>query len=281
MTESRTRAVTAAGLRDLALRDLDPAPDTALTTAERERADAMFARIVATSSPSRTAERRRRAPRRWRPVLVPAGLAGVVGATVPALVLGGSAFGSWTPAPAPLTGAARAEAAASCRAGFDVPAGDGQIVVADERGDWTYVLLSGRRLETSCLMASDLVDGVAADPGRVGFMGSHTADPSPAPDLEPDSIVGYGAVGSMPVDRPWPFPDGEEWVVEVEGHVGRDVTAVLVRTSDGPAVEASVDHGRFAAWWPSPEPSSGHPDALAGLTYTVTLADGTTRERTG
>lgn len=280
MTESDTGAVTAADLRDLALRDLDAARATALSTAERERADATFARIVATPDRADDPGRRRPARRRWGRLLVPAGLAGVAGATVPALLLGGSAFGSWTPAPQPLTGTARADAAASCRAGFDVPAGDGQVVVADERGAWTYVLLSGPGLKASCLMANELVAG-SAYPRRAGFMGSWTADPPTVPELAADRIVGYGAEGSMPVDRPWPLPDGEEWVASVEGFVGPDVTAVTVRTTDGPAVEASVEHGRFAAWWPSFEPSSEHPDALAGLTYTVTLADGTTRQTAG
>lgn len=281
MTEPHTGAVSSADLRDRALQDLDAAPATTLTTSERERADATFARIVATPAPSGAPEPRRPAPRRWGRLLVPVALAGVAGATVPALLLGGSAFGSWTQVPEPLSGAARADAAASCRVGFGVRAGDGEVVVADERGGWTYVLLSGPRLEASCLMANDLVAGSASGPRRAGFMGGWTADPSPAPELAADGIVGHGAEGTMPVDRPWPLPDGEEWVASVEGFVGRDVAAVTVRTSDGPAVEASVEHGRFAAWWPSFEPSREHPDALAGLTYTVTLADGTTQQTTG
>ena len=98
-----------------AVRDLDPAPAAALTTAECERAEATFARIVATPidgpvpvEPSRPRPRRRR-------LLVATGLAGAAGITIPAVLLGGgSAYASWTPKPEALIGAEADNAGATC-----------------------------------------------------------------------------------------------------------------------------------------------------------------------
>ena len=90
-----------------ALRDLDPAPTTVLTDEELERADATFARILATPSHDQVPEETDRPRRRRSRLLVPVGLVGAAGAAVPALLLsGGSAFASWTPKPEPLTAAA-------------------------------------------------------------------------------------------------------------------------------------------------------------------------------
>jgi hypothetical protein len=49
-----------------------------------------------------------------------------------------------------------------------------------------------------------------------------------------------------------------------------------VHVPSGPDVEASVEGGRFAAWWPTVNP--GETEAW---TYTVTLADGSTRPAAG
>lgn len=264
---------------DAALRDLDPAHATALTEAERERADATLARILATPAREPAAEPRGRPRRRRRRLLVPVALAGVLGVAGPSL-LGGSAFGSWTSTPETLTGSARAEAAATCRASFGVTDRAQQVVIADRRGEWTYVLLTGARAELSCLMDEDLV-GRRGATGDVGFMGSYGQGAGRTPDVSRSGIKGYGGVGAMPVDGWWPFTDDEEWINQVEGFVGVDVTGVTVHTRAGTDVEASVAGGRFAAWWPAPKPSSEHPDSDGVSTYTVTLVDGTTREVSG
>lgn len=259
-----------------ALRDLDPARATALTDAERERADATFARILASPSHDEISEAPARRRRRWSRLLVPVGL---VGAAVPALLLGGSAFGSWTPTPEPLTGAAAAEAATTCRAIFAVSDQGERVVIAERRGEWTYVLLAGPKAEATCLMPEGLVD--QEDPAaatREGFMGSYTSVPGEAPTLARSGIIGYGGAGSVPTDGLWHFGDDEEWVSQVDGYVGSDVTGVTVHTPIGTDVEASVANGRFAAWWPSAKPSSENLEVMGAWTYTVTLADGTTRQ---
>jgi hypothetical protein len=64
------------------------------------------------------------------------------------------------------------------------------------------------------------------------------------------------------------------------GAVGEEVAGVTIHAGSL-AVEASVQNGRYAAWWPGPafeggppEPSGkGGPEPI--LTYDLTLTDGT------
>ena len=126
-----------------ALRDLDPAPKTALTEAERGRADATFARIVATPSDEPDPARADRPRRRRSRLLVPAGSGRRGRFAVPGLLLGGgTAFASWTPTPEPLP-ADVAAAATTCRAALGIPDRGERVAIAERRGGWTYVLLDG------------------------------------------------------------------------------------------------------------------------------------------
>jgi hypothetical protein len=115
-----------------------------------------------------------------------------------------------------------------------------------------------------------------------GFFGGYDTDPVGVPTLARDRIVASeSTAGGVPRRGIWPFSQGAGWFSSVQGYAGRDVTGVTVHTPVGPDVEASVAHGRFAAWWPSDRPSSEHPEAMGAWTYTVTLADGSTRRVTG
>ena len=248
-----------------ALRDLDPAPSTELTQAERDRADAAFARIVATPCDEPVPEVRGRPHRSRSRLLVAAGLAGSVGVATPVLLLGGgSAYGSWTPTPVPLTDVVAARAATTCRAALDVPDRGERVAVAERRGGWTYVLLAGPRTEAVCLMPDDLVGQDPTDRGE--FFGSYDMDAAAPPTLDPDRIdENTNMQGNT----------DEGWFLWVEGYVGSDVTGVTVHTSSGLDIEASVSGNRFAAWWPSSPQSSDHPAET--WSYTVHLADGSTR----
>jgi len=266
-----------------ALRDLDPAPTTALTDAELERADATFARILATTPGHDQVPEESHRPRRRR-TLVLVGLIGAAGAAVPALLVGGgSAFASWTPKPEPLTAAAVSEAATTCRAALEVPDQGERVVSAERRGEWTYVLIAGPQAEGACLMPDDLVGQEdPADHKEEGFFGTYDTDPVEAPTLARDRIVETESMeGSVPTPGLWPFSSDEGWFRWVQGYVGSDVTGVTVHPPAGPDVEASVANGRFAAWWPSDQPSSENPEVMRASTYTVTLADGSTRRVTG
>ncbi|RNL61948.1 hypothetical protein EFK50_08950 [Nocardioides marmoriginsengisoli] len=245
-----------------ALRQLDPAPSTDLTAEERARADATFARIVATPGDGAAAAEQVR-PRRRR-LLVIAGLAGAAGIAVPGLLLNGSAYGSWTPKPEPLTSEAAAAAATTCRSALELPANGERIAVAERRGAWTYVLLTGAGTEAVCLMPDGLTarEATTAD----GFFGSYDTDAAAPPTLAPDRIQETSSMeGSTE----------EGWFTWAEGYVGSDVTGVTVHTSSGRDIEASVSGNRFAAWWPSRKQSSDHPAET--WSYTVHLADGSTR----
>jgi hypothetical protein len=261
-----------------ALRDLDPAGPTVLTVAERERADATFARILATPSHDHVPEKSDRPRRRWTRLLVPVGL---VGATVTALLLsGGSAFASWTPKPEALTGAAATEAATTCRAILEVPDQAEPLVIAERRGEWTYVLIDGPKVQASCLMHNDLIGQENPPHQDLGFMGGYDPDPVEAPTLARDRIVQTGSMeGSVPTPSrwPWPFTAHDGYISWVEGYVGSDVTGVTLHPPVGPDVEASVRSGRFTAWWPRGVFKGDKPGAGGAWTYTVTLADGSTR----
>ena len=213
-----------------------------------------------------------------------AGLVAVVGVAVPgALLGGGSAFASWTPKPEPLTAAAATEAAATCRAALDVPDLGEQVVDAERRGEWTYVLIVGSQAEGACLMPDDRVGQQHPAGHEVGgFFGSYDSDPGQPPTPARDGLVETESMeGSVPSSGTWPFGHDEAWFRWVRGYVGRDVTGVTVHPPGGPDVEASVAHGRFAAWWPSGRPSSGNLGVMGAWTYTVTLADGGTQLATG
>lgn len=261
-----------------ALRDLDPAPTTALTDEELERADATFARILATPSHDQDPEESDRPRRRWSRLLVPVGLVGA-GIAVPALLLGGGpVFASWTPKPQPLAAAAATEAATTCRTVLEVPDQGERVVIAERRGGWTYVLIAGPESEGFCLMPDGLVGHQdLADHREEGFFGGYTTDPVEAPTPARDRIVESESVaGSVPAPGLWPFHKDDGWFSSVEGYVGSDVTGVTVHTPVGTDVEASVANGRFAAWWPSEQPSSENLDVMEAWTYTLTLADGST-----
>jgi len=267
-----------------ALRDLDPAPRTALTDEELERADATFARILATPRHDQVPEESDRPRRRRSQLLVPLGLLGAAGAAVPALLLGGgSAFASWTPKPQPLTAAAATEAATTCRTVLEVPDQGEPVVIAERRGGWTYVLIAGPQAEGFCLMPDDLVGHQdPADHRQEGFFGGYTTDPVEAPTPPRDRIVETeNMAGSVPTPGLWLFSNDGGWFSSVEGYVGSDVTGVTVHTPVGTDVEASVASGRYAAWWPSDRPSSENLEVMGAWTYTVTFADGSTRRVTG
>ncbi len=264
------------------LRDLDAA-DGELSQPQRRRATATLERILATDpatpapfvTPVRTPHRRPR-------YLVLA--AGVVAAVTAAVVLGPSvtrdteAFASWSATPVELAGAERTAALEACLSllgdnGGELaldPGADSSVLVAEARGGWSYVLfttpsVSGRTLQGSCLMPEELV--AEPRPGEGGFFGSlggaeETAGPSPAATVARQDSSGAGSI------------EGELFVY-AEGRAGVDVVAIEVTTPGGLQVDASVENGRWAAWWPAGDDSPRNPEISEAPTYEVTLRDGT------
>jgi hypothetical protein len=262
-------------LTTTALCDLDPAgPTIALSEEERARADATFSRIVAAAPEHDALEVERQRPRHarlLRRLLVATGLMGAAGVATSALLLGGTAYGSWTPTPTPLRGSAATTAAASCRTALDVPDHGERVLIAEQRGDWTYVLLGGSHTEAACLLPNDIVgQGPAAYEGK--FFGDYDSEVPPAPRVAPDRIVQTMYMSGR---------TDEGWLNWTEGYVGRDVVAVTVHTPTGLKVQASVTRGRYSAWWPAGEAKASNPELTDAPTFIVTLAGGSRHETTG
>lgn len=238
------------------VRSLDPAdPAGVVPSASGARAQADLARILATEP---VAPGPRRRPVR-RVVAGVATVASVATAAVlaPSLIGGDAAFASWQPLPQKVVGAARAEAAGACRdqlrgAAPGSALGRTTPAVAEQRGDWTLVLLSGSDGFSGLCITDDsrrLFDDMI---GSVG-----TAD-VPAPGARAVTATNLGT-GSL---------DAGELSL-VAGLAGDDVVGVAYRSAAHGRVEASLGEGRFALWFPGDELAAGGPVTLA-----ITYADG-------
>ncbi|MBW9207553.1 hypothetical protein KV097_16570 [Mumia sp. zg.B17] len=271
---------------DTALRSLDAAPETSLSDAERQHADDTFTRIVTSPTAVPPAKEPTWLRRRWRRLL-PIGALAAAGTAAAALALGGgSAFASWTSKPEPLTATESAAAADTCRAklafnakrsGRPRPAmattSANQNVLAERRGGWTYVFITAPSGEATCLMRNAAAGEDPAD----HKIYANIEESTPTPPLHPRQLDETGN-SDVVTDEGW-FRKG--YLVWIYGYVGKDVKAVTVRTPIGTDVEATVENGRFAAWWPSEAPSSKHPEVMGAWHYTVTLSDGSTLPATG
>ncbi len=260
------------------LRDRDAA-DRELTTPQRSRAAATLEQIMATEPevPGGTPLHPRR---RTRTLLLAGAVAAVTAAVVvvPSLTRDTEAFASWSPTPVALEGAERATALGACLelqgdSGGELaldPRADASVLLAEARGGWSYVVfttvgVTGRTLQGTCLMPEDLV----ADPrpGEGGFFGSlgpadESFGPRPAPDVARQDSSGAGSI------------DGDLFVY-AEGRAGAEVVGIEVTTPGGLRVDASVDNGRWAVWWPAGDASPQNPEIAEAPRYEVTLRDGT------
>jgi hypothetical protein len=239
------------------VRSLDPADPPALAPGgEGPRAAADLARIL-TAAPEP-------APRR-RPTRVLGAAAAAVTAVaggivlLPSVVGGDAAFASWSPQPREVVGsAARAEAAGTCREQLDDAAADGAALdravpaIAERRGDWTLVLLSGAGgfsglciTDDSRRLFDDMIGSVgAADVPAPGGRGVTATD------------LGTGSLDAGDLSL-------------VAGLAGDDVVGVTYDSAAHGPVEASLGEGRFALWFPGDELADGGPVSLE-----VTYADG-------
>jgi len=263
------------------LRSLDAA-DPDLDGEQRAHAVATLERILTTDphTPTTTsAPAPRLSRRRLRRVVLAAGLV-----AVPAVVVAGpiisrdsEAFASWSPTPVELTGAERTAAVDACLvhqsdSGGDLdfaPDSKATVLVAEARGGWNYVIYtvvgaSGHQLQGSCLVPDDLV--AEPRPGEGGVFGSLSqvdeVEPAPGRDVARQDTYGAGAVD-------------DDAFVYAEGRAGADVVGIEVTTPTGQEIQASIDNGHWAVWWPAGDNSMQNPNLTGAPTYEVTLRDGT------
>lgn len=256
------------------LRELDPAPE-ALTDDERLRAAATRDRILASPSTQHVRIAPDRRVRRRRRALVAVAAAATAAIAVPTAIGGGTAFASWTATPQSLPRSDAAAAAATCRSALGIDDRKARAVISEKRGGWTYVLVEGTAGEGACLMPQDLIGTSGEAASKKGFLGTFDSDPAEAPTPARDGFVETGSMeGSIPIRGRLPFTSADGWLSWVSGYVGSDVVGVTVHPPMGPDVIATVSQGRFSAWWPA---NGAKPGAGGAWTYTVTLADGTSR----
>lgn len=272
MTNHTAFARTAA-----ALRDLDPATTT-FTEDQRQRADAMLGRILASPSHERVRTETDLPRRRRGRMLIPVGLLTAAAVAVPTILGGDPAFASWTAIPEPIPPSDAQAAATTCRMALGISEQSARVVIGERRGGWTYVLLDGPAGEAACLMPDDIVGANNVADRRSGFFGSYDPDPVDAPTPPREGIIQTESAGGT-VAIPGRIGVGtrEGWFSWVTGYAGRDVTSVTVHPPVGPDVEASLNGGRYSAWWPAGSARGDNPGTGGAWTYTVTLTDGTTQ----
>jgi hypothetical protein len=252
-----------------ALRSLDAAA-APLTEPERHRATIALERIVTTAAPTGAPQPGTLTPARSRHrlILVPAAalVLTVALVVVQSVRADDQAYASWTAVPATVAGHDLDAVAAACKdklRGSDIDLDRAGLVLAERRGDHVALLFRTDDPDMSavCLArnprGSTEVDGVDTAVG--GSSG-------PALQAPPESYT-QGTIAQL---------DGAS---VTDGAVGDEVRGVTIHAGTL-TVEASVQNGRYAAWWPGdafksgalPQSGAGNPELI--LTYDLILRDG-------
>ncbi|MFZ3454449.1 hypothetical protein [Arthrobacter sp. 7Tela_A1] len=227
---------------DALLRSLDPAASGA--PVDRLRAHRDLERILtaepdayrAAAGPARPDPRARKVRRR---VLVGAAAAVTLGlVALPALGGGDPAFATWTNVPAVLSPADAERAAEACRSSDrNTPEESmrSQVAIAEQRGDWTTVILSGQDgFSVMCVSDGSLFGGA------FGYSGQRPDATEPEPrGLLPISM-GMGSTRSGDLSM-------------VVGAAGADVVGVSYTSQTEGEVVGSVANGYFVVWFPGDE----------------------------
>lgn len=256
---------------DSALRSLDAAGAT-LSAGDQERARATLERIVAAAPSTGAAQPAAPTPARRsrrRLVLLPMAVLtlAVASMLIPGLRGDAPAYASWTATPASVTSHDLDAVAAACQDqvnSYFVDPGRAKLVLAERRGDHVALLYRTEDpdISASCLARNPQGSTDVSDVGS-GAGGSS----GPALKAPPRGFT-QGAIGQY---------DGASIT---DGAVGDAVTGVTIHAGTL-TVNASVQKGRYAAWWPGPAFQSGplEPSGEGGpkpiLTYDLTLTDGT------
>lgn len=248
------------------IRSIDPARDVDDDLASGDRARGTLARIVATHVPSvppaRTSLRR---PARYAAAAIAAAGALVF---VPIPGPAGTAYAGWVATAEPASPAVRQSQGATCISISTDPGSPGgqdrqfTVSLVEVRGDYAYTVITTEDgFESTCLNLTT--------PGPLrgfGQGGRLTQEP------EPRGIAATGVQeGQLEPDHA---------LYQVTGKVGSDVTAVTIN-APGVDVHATIQNGRFAAWWPGQSSTSLfgmlRSTAEPNPDVTLTFRDGTTR----
>jgi hypothetical protein len=265
-----------------ALLDMDPAP-VALDTAAKLRADESLSRILATEpSAPRAGDWARTRPGPVRKVVLIGAATIVTTAVAVSSQLvgdGNPAYATWTATPHKATPTHETVATDACRDSLldslDAtpqidPTGvtrhalhSASTVLAEQRGDWTLVVLADRGgLDASCVTQDDggpLTNSFSA----VAYRDSVHLGPR-------DVLVTNGGTGGSK----------DNLISVLIGFVGTDVTGVTIHTAEHGDVTATVTNGRVAAWWPGPTGVSvSDPRLGTAASTTISYSDGTTQTR--
>ncbi|MEP6843888.1 MAG: hypothetical protein ABJA11_10215 [Pseudolysinimonas sp.] len=252
---------------------LDAAPGGPLTHSELTRRDALLTAVLATADRLPAPVPARPQPRtrvRMFGVVAGASAAGLIAAALvvgPHLLSHGGSetatsgitsvqLSSWTGAPAPLdqNSATGSAAAAWCLSATAAGPGSGSQTLqnADLRGQVaSMVVLRGGN--ASYCMTAGTNDGfweLLTDAGD-----------------QPATV----AAGDITIESDGSHGDGNTGFDYVEGLSGTDIAAVSIHNGTQ-TVSATVEDGRWTAWWPN-----SHPDGNIGGTITLTATDGSSR----
>jgi hypothetical protein len=207
--------------------------------------DAVWERFVSQTPPPRRGLRPvllRAFSRRHRIRLVMLGAAGVAAACV-LLVVGAtgtgptSAFARWTPRPThPAFGqleSGEAECASNPSLASLTP------TLSDTRGPFSLFVYAEPTTTSLCLSGVPSTPANANTQPTVIVSGPTSTTPVSAAAIQPGGAFTQAA-----------RLDGTGTLFET-GRVGADVTGVTLTLNDGSSVQATVENGWYAAWWPS------------------------------
>ncbi|MFT2816123.1 hypothetical protein [Leifsonia sp. A12D58] len=250
------------------LKALDIAPKVEGDDATKRRTDARKEQILLTPILEQAPTQSSTSRRRW-----PLAVAGLAAAAVTGLVLTGAltpapAYASWTVVPTSVTTNERTIAGAACIEAAGTPGAE--VVLAERRGDWIGIAAVTDDFKTATCLLYLPVGATQPEHVMAGSTGGEGATPIGGEFTEGSitefSERGLFGLGASPAAA---FNIGD---------VGSDVTAVSITTADGDLVHATVDDGRFIAWWPGHafgEATEGNGGPAPDLKYSLTLTDGT------
>lgn len=244
------------------LTEIDPAPAPNPSAHTDPDAQQLLHTILAEPTDATTGPSPMR--RKLRPWLL-AGAAAAVAATAVAIpaITADQAYSSWTSTPIALSGPHLSAAAQECGrfwqdtgllADADLTAATD---LAEQRGDFRYVLMSTPTHHLDCLIRADGGRGPGSAGYWAGSASEHQADEIPPPN-------GLTAVSVALVER----DDVALWFFHAR--VGAEAEEAVVHLPGHGDVQATVQGGYVAAWAPEVDP-----DELAqGVGVTLYLADG-------